>query len=714
MGELSTLFAPGRVAVIGASEKEGTVGYAVTQNLRTEFDGDVLAVNPNRDTVLGLTCYESIAAVDDVDVAVVAVPPGIAVDVVRETAQAGIENVVVITAGFSEAGSDGATREQKLVAIAEEYDLNLVGPNSLGIMSTGVGLNATFGPESPAPGDISFMSQSGAFITAVLDWADDRAIGFRDIVSLGNKAVLDEADFVREWGDDPETDVILGYLEDIGDGQEFIRTAREVTQSTPIVVVKSGRTDEGASAAASHTGAIAGSDRAYEAGLAQAGVLRVSTVQELFDFASILAGQPLPKQDGVAIVTNAGGPGVMTTDAVGEADLELADFTDDTLDRLGEALPAEANIYNPVDIIGDAPVERFEDALDIVLDDENVGMGVVLTCPTATLEFEDLAEASVRLQAEYGTPMAATMMGGSSIGAAETVFNEAGIPTYFDPDRAIRSLEALWTYANRQDREYVEPQQFDIDHERIQDILADALDEGRTRLGVESMSLLDACGIPTPDGTVVDSPRAAREIAADIGGDVVMKIVSPEISHKSDIGGVEVGVPTEAVLDTYEDLVVRARNYQPDATILGVQVQEMVDLDSGTETIVGVTRDPQFGPLVMFGLGGIFVEIMEDTSFRVAPVPESEVREMVDEIQSAPLLYGARGREPTDVDELVSVIQRISQLVTSYPAITELDLNPVVATQDGVSAVDLRLTLDPERFAENGDRLRAPRDQEEL
>jgi acetyltransferase len=696
MGELSTLFAPDRVAVIGASESEGTVGYAITKNLRDEFEGDVVPVNPNRDTVLGLQCYESVGNAGAVDVAIVVVPPSIAVDVVEEAASAGVENVVVITAGFSEAGGDGSRRERKLVAVAEEYDLNLVGPNSLGIMSTAVGLNATFGPRSGTPGNISFMSQSGAFITAVLDWAADRNIGFKDVVSLGNKAVLSESDFIKEWGDDEGTDVILGYLEDIGDGQSFIQTARDVTRETPIVVVKSGRTDAGASAAASHTGAIAGSDSAYEAGFDQAGVLRVESVQELFDFASILAGQTLPETDGVAIVTNAGGPGVMATDAVGASSLNLATFTEATLTRLQERLPDEANIHNPVDIIGDASLDRFEETIDIVLNDDNVGMAIVLSCPTAVLSFEELADSTVRLQEKHETPVAATLMGGSSVDAAADTLSDAGIPTYFDPARAVQSLEALSRYAAIQDREYTTPTEFDIDRERIREILDSAVESGRTQLGVESMDLLDACGIPTPAGGVVDSPPEAQQLADDIDGDVVMKIVSPDISHKSDIGGVEVGVSTEQVADTYEDLVVRARNYQPDASILGVQIQEMVDVNAGTETIVGVTRDPQFGPLVMFGLGGIFVEIMEDTSFRVAPVDEPAVREMIDEVQSSPLLYGARGREPADVDALVDVVQRISQLVTAFPAITELDINPVVALPDGAAAIDFRLTLDPD------------------
>ncbi|MEF8775111.1 MAG: acetate--CoA ligase family protein [Haloarculaceae archaeon] len=700
MGKLSTLFAPGRVAVIGASDEPGSVGRAVTENLLDTFEGGVFAVNPNKEQVLGVDCHDEVDPVTPIDLAVLVVPTSVVLDELREAAEAGVENVVVITAGFGEAGSEGAARERELEAIAAEYDLNLVGPNSLGVLSTTNGLNATFAPAMPGAGNISFMSQSGAFVTAVMDWAEDRTLGFKNVVSVGNKAVLDESDFVAEWGDDPETAVIAGYLEDIEDGRAFVGTAREVTGTTPIVVIKSGRTEAGATAAASHTGALAGSDRAYSAGLDQAGVLRVETVQELFDAASILATLPLPDRDNVAIVTNAGGPGVMATDAVGDSDLSLAEFGDETIDALQERLPAGANIYNPVDIIGDADTERFRDALRTVLADPNVSMALVLSCPTATLAFEDLADAIAAEQERAGVPVVATLMGGMSTREAAGILSDAGIPTYFDPARAIWSLESLWTYTGIRETEWAEPETFDVDRDRARAVLETAADRGTNRLGVEAMDLMEAYGIPTPTGDIASDPDVAERIARDVAreSEVVMKIVSPDILHKSDIGGVEVGVPVAEVRDTYEDLVARARNYQPDATILGVQVQELVDLEAGTETIVGMSRDPQFGPLVMFGLGGIFVEVLEDTAFRVAPVAEPEVREMIEEIESAPLLHGARGREPVDLDALVEVIQRLSQLVTDFPAIAELDINPVVAAPGGATAVDLRLTVDQEEL----------------
>jgi len=709
MGALSELFAPDRVAVVGATEREGSIGRAITDNLLADYDGTVVPVNPNYDEVLGLTCVDSVGEAD-ADVAVIVVPPDIAVDAVEQCGEADVRNVVVVTAGFGETGSEGAARERELTEIAERYDLNLVGPNSLGVMSTTRGMNATFGPDNALPGNISFMSQSGAFITAVLDWANDEGIGFKDVASLGNKAVLDEADFIDEWGDDPDTDVVIGYLEGIEHGREFIDTAREVTQDTPIVLVKSGRTEAGAQAASSHTGTIAGSEQAYEAGLDQAGVLRAESVQELFDASQMLAGQPLPDHDSVAIVTNAGGPGVMTTDAVGESELTMASFEDETLETFQEQLPEEGNIYNPVDIVGDANIDRFRDALDTALADENVGCAIVLSAPTAVLDYEELARTTVDMREKHGKPVAACFMGGDSVDPAADVLGDAGVPNYFDPARAVESLDALLQFKRISEREYDAPTEFDVDRDRAREILSRVRERGDNRLGVEAMGLLDAYGIPTPDGEVVDSADDAASVAHDIEGDVVMKIVSPNIMHKSDIGGVKVGVAQEDVYDAYEDLVTRARNYQPDADILGVQVQEMVDLDDGVETIVGMNRDPQFGPLLMFGLGGIFVEVMEDTTFRVAPVSESEAKEMTREVKSASLLRGARGRDPVDVDGVVETVQRLSQLVTDFPAIVELDVNPLVALPEdggdadtesdgrGVAAVDVALTVDPEEL----------------
>lgn len=701
MSDLSGLFDPKRVAVIGATDREGSVGRALMANLST-FDGDVIPVNPNRDSVAGTKCYPEIADVPDpgsVGLAIVAVPAEAVTDVVRQVGEVDVENVVVVTAGFSETGDRGRQRERELIDVADEYDLNLIGPNSVGLISTATGLNATFLQSSPPNGSISLVSQSGAFISAVIGWATQQGIGFRDVVSLGNEAVLDEVDFVDEWGGDPDTDVILAYLEDIEHGRQFIDTVREVTNDTPVVILKSGRTAAGAEAAASHTGSIAGSEQAYRAGIDQAGALRAVDVQDVFDFGQVLAGQPLPDRDDVAVVTNGGGPGVLATDAIGESRLALAEFGDEIRRQLDGVLPDEADVRNPLDIIGDADLERFRRSLDVVLGAEEVGGAVVLSVPTPMFDFEELAEVIADIHRRHGKPVVTCLMGGGAADRAADTLEAYGIPNYFDPARAVPSLEALADYRDVTNREYGSPTTFDVDRDRAREILA-GNDTGReggngaAYRGIEAMELLDAYGIPTPAGDLAASGAEAEAIAEHIGGPVVMKIVSPDVVHKSDVGGVEVGVSIDTVRDTYRTLIERANDHAPDGTILGVRIEELVDPDESTETIVGVNRDAQFGHVLMFGLGGIFVQIFEDTSFRVAPVSEQEAREMVSEIRAAPMLEGARGRTPADVDAVVETIQRVSQLVGDFPAIGELDINPLVVSPDGVAAVDLRLTVD--------------------
>ncbi|MFB6104587.1 MAG: acetate--CoA ligase family protein [Halobacteriaceae archaeon] len=698
MGDVAGLFDPDRVAVVGASEEEGSIGRALIENLST-FEGEVLPINPNRETVFGTTCYPDVESVPgDIDVAIVAVPPSVVVEAVDDLGAAGVDKVVVITAGFSETGAEGARRERALADVATEHGMTLVGPNSLGILSSRSSLNATFGPIDAVPGNVSFLSQSGAFITAVMDWAQTENVGFRDIVSLGNKAVLDESDFLASWGDDAGTDVVIGYLEGIEDGRGFVETARRITDETPVIVVKAGRTTSGARAASSHTGAIAGNDRAYEAGLAAGGVLRATSVQALFDYAQALRGLPHPDGDGVAVVTNAGGPGVMATDAVGTSGFDLASFAEATRTELDEMLPSAATVHNPVDVIGDASVERFRNALDIVLSDPGVAAGVVISAPTALVDATDLAEAIAGVQADHETPVVAALMGGDWVEPAEPVLADAGIPNFFDPARAVDALDATRRHRELVTRATDDPRSFDVDQGRVHEVLSRVRDREENHLGVEAMEILEAYGVPIPRGEIVDGPDEATAAVGTLEGDAVLKLVSPDVVHKSDIGGVRVGVSTADAADVYEDLVARARAYQPDATVLGVQVQERLDVGAGTETIVGVNKDPDFGPLVVFGLGGIFVEVLEDTSVRLAPVGPYTAEEMVTGIDAAPLLQGARGRDPVDVGAVVDVVERISKLAADFPAILELDINPLLATPDGAVAMDFRVTVDPDQL----------------
>jgi acetyl coenzyme A synthetase (ADP forming)-like protein len=699
--DLSGLFDADRVALVGATDREESIGLALMRNL-VEFDGDLIPINPNRDAVLGHECHPAIGEAPEatsIDLAVVAVPARAVIDVVRQAGEVGVSNAVVISAGFGERGTEGERRERELREIADHHDINLVGPNCIGVVSTPNGLNATFLESSPHEGSVSLMSQSGAFVSAAISWATQRDIGFNNVVSLGNEAVLDEVDFVAEWGGDPDTDVILAYLEDIDDGRAFVETAREVTAHTPVVVLKSGRTEAGAEAAASHTGSIAGSDQAYRAGFRKAGVLRATSIQEAFDTTRVLDGQPLFERDDVAVVTNGGGPGVLTTDAIGESRLSIAEFDDDVRAELGTLLPAAADVSNPLDIVGDADLDRYRAALEVVLGADTVGGVVVLAVPTALFEFDDLAELVGDLQRQHAKPVVACLMGGEAANRATDALATRGIPSYSDPTRAVSSLEALAEYEAVTDRDDGSPAAFDVDRERARETVTPPLDRGTDYLGVEAIELLDAYGIPTPSGEVVEAPSDAETVAAELGGPVVLKIVSPDITHKSDVGGVEVGVPVEDVRDTCQRLLERATSHDPEATILGVRVEELVDPDAGTETIVGVKRDPQFGHLLLFGLGGIFVQVFRDTSFRVVPVSEQEAREMTREIQAAPMLRGARGREPADVDSVVETLGRVSQLVTQFSAIAELDINPLVVGPDGVRAVDLRLTVDRQELA---------------
>ncbi len=701
MTDLSGLLEPDRVAVVGASDEEGSVGRALLENMST-FEGEVIPVNHNRESVLGMQCYSEIGAVPDaatVDLAVVAVPASVAVDVVREIGEAGIDSVVVITAGFSETGDEGAQRERELINVAEEYDLDLVGPNCVGIINTKTGLDATFIQGTPPEGSISLMSQSRAFIAAVLGWATQHDVGFNDVVSLGNEAVLDEVDFIAKWGNDPDTDVILAYLEDVEDGRQFIETAREVTSDTPVVVIKSGRTEAGAEAAASHTGSIAGRDRAYDAGFQQAGVLRAVDIQEVFEFGKVLAGLPLPAGDEVAVVTNGGGPGVLAADAIGDTRLTMAEFGADLSNELADLLPEEASAKNPLDVVGDADIDRFRGALDAVLGADEVDAAVVLSVPTALFEFEELAGVVGDCHERHDKPVVACLMGGDEADRAAKKLKAYGIPNYFDPSRAVPSLEALADYRDVRERKYASPTEFDVDRDRASEILSQALDRGVDRLSVEATDLLDAYGVPVPGGEMAESATEAEAIAEEIGGSVAMKIASPDILHKSGVGGVEVDVAPSDAADAFRSLRERATSHDPDATFLGVRVEEFVDLAESTETIVGATRDPQFGHLLMFGLGGIFVQIYEDTAFRTAPVSEREAREMTEEIHAASMLRGARGRHPADLDAVVETIQRVSQLVTDFPAIVELDVNPLVVGPEGVYAVDFHARVDRDELS---------------
>jgi acetyltransferase len=641
---------------------------------------------------MGKPCFPTVAALPEpVDLAVIVIPADGVAEVLRECGKKGIKNAVVISAGFKECGVEGAKREQELVRVAEEYGLNVLGPNVLGIISTRAGLNATFAPRGALPGHIAFISQSGAFCTSVLDWAWKEKLGFSHFVSLGNKAVLNECDFLWAFAEDPETRVIVAYLEGIQDGPRFMEIAREVTREKPIVVLKAGRAEAGARAVSSHTGTMAGSDHAYDAAFRQCGVIRARTVEELFDYAYILACQPLPKGKRIGIMTNAGGAGVMAADAAEWEGLTVARLSESTVRALAARLPPAAALYNPVDILGDANAQRYREALELVLGDPGVDMVTALSAPVAILRFSELAEVVAEAKERFGKPIAVSFMAGELGEEAEEVLRRAGIPSFFDPARAVRALAALAKYVEIRARRRTPPPIFPVDLPKARKILKNAGEKGRVRLGLEAMELLSAYGIPVAKGGIAKTAEEARKIAEEIGKPVTIKILSPEITHKTEVGGVRLSVPPQEADRVAWELLNAFRKTFPGIPMDGVYVQEM--LPPGREVILGMVRDPTFGPLLMFGLGGIYVEVLRDVAFGVAPLSREEAEEMVRLIRGAKLLLGVRGQPPVDLAGLVDLILRISQMSVENPEILELDLNPVMCYPERVVAVDVRMTI---------------------
>jgi acetyltransferase len=547
----------------------------------------------------------------------------------------------------------------------------------------------------PDRGQIAFMSQSGAVCTAILDWSKDEGIGFSRFVSLGNKADVDEVALLDAWSNDRDNRVILAYLEGISDGPAFVRTARRVTKRKPVIAIKSGTTQAGTRAISSHTGSLAGSESAYEAAFNQSGIVRARTMEELFDFALAFAYQPLIPGNRIAIVTNAGGPGIIATDAVERSGLRIAQFSQATIERLQKELPPTANVFNPIDVIGDARADRYHVGISAAIADPNVDAVLVLFTPQAGSEPEKTAEVIAELSADQPKPVIASYMGAASIGPALDLLNDHRIPNYPFPERAVSALRAMYAQRVWSERPTGEYASFDVDKERVRKLFESIRASGRVALSeIEACDVIEAYGMRLPQSRLAQSPDEAATIAAEFGFPVVMKISSPDILHKSDIGGVKVGIAdATAARDAYELIEYRARKYSRDATIWGVLVQEQ--LPKGREVLVGVTRDPQFGALIAFGLGGIYVEVLQDVTFRLAPVSRQEAAEQVRAIRTYPLLQGVRGEPPADIAAAEEVILRVSQLVMDFPEIVEMDINPLVVNNRGAGAVvlDARIIL---------------------
>jgi len=698
--DLDRLFRPRSIAIVGASRRPGTIGYQILHNLITHgYRGVVYPVNPRATSVHSVSAFPSMEAIPgDVDLAVVVVPKEHVLDVVDDCGQKGVRGVVVISAGFKEVGGEGVERERRLMTRVERYGMRLVGPNCMGILNTAPdrSMNATFAPNMPPPGGSSFMSQSGALGVTILDYASEYGIGINHFVSVGNKPDVSGNDLLEYWEDDDATRVILMYLENFGNPRRFTRVARRVTRKKPIVVVKSGRTAAGARAASSHTGALAAADVATDALLAQCGVLRADSVEELFDLAMALEQQPIPRGNRVAIVTNAGGPGIIIADACEALGLEVVELSDATQARLRETFPEEASVRNPVDMIASATSGSYRVALDAVLDDPRVDAAIAAFVPPLGIRQVDVASAIVsvresRRDTDRDKPILAVLMGREGLPEGKAELHDAGIPGYTFPESAAHALAGMSRYRSWLERPVQEPETFDVDAERVRRILDGARAEGRERLlEPEALEVFRAYGVPVVAHRVVQEEDAAVEAARDVGFPVVLKEISADVVHKSELGLVEIDLRTEdEVRDAFRSIAGSLEDAGADAR--GFLVERFHE--EGKETIVGMTTHAGFGPVLMFGLGGIYVEALRDVAFRLQPVSEVDAHDMLDSIRAKPLLAGVRGEPAVDRDLLVEVIQRVSQLVGDHERIGELDINPFLALPSGGVALDARIAL---------------------
>ena len=708
---LDVFFRPQAVAVVGASHVPGKIGHIVVRNLQESgYTGRIVPVNPKGGEIRGLPVAQSLSeavAEGPIDLVVIAVPAPAVVDVAEEAGRVGVRGLVVLSAGFRETGPEGARREAALLEVVRRHSMRLLGPNVVGVVDTHTPLNATFAEGFPNRGEVAFVSQSGALLLAIHDWARKEGMGFSRFLSLGNKTDLDESDALAALAEDPNTRVILLYLEDVRDGRRFLEAARRAVREKPVVVLKSGRSDAGARAAASHTGALAGSDRAYEAAFRQSGVLRVNSLEELFAAAWAFLSPRYPKGKKVAVLTNAGGGGILASDALAARGLELSSLSRNTIRELRETLPPEASALNPVDVLGDARADRYARAAEILACDPETDGILAIVCPTATAEPEKTAQVLAETAARFDLPLTAAFMGGEAMEAGVRRLREARIPVYAFSEAAAEAWARLVAYGELRMRSQM-PTLWDSskrhqllgegDIRQAEEVFARVRAEGRrVLLSSEVLEVLAAFGIPGAPTRLARTAREAAAIAEEFGYPVALKIASPDILHKSDIGGVRLGLADAgAVQRAFREIVDAAAAHVPDAFLYGVEVQKM--LARGHEVFVGGMRDPTFGPLLVVGMGGVFVNLLEDVAYRlVEPLTERDVEEIFRETRLYRLLRGFRGEPPADLASLHRIVARVAELLRELPDVFELDLNPVFASPDGAWVVDAKLTLREER-----------------
>ena len=695
---LDRLFSPRSIAVIGASKTIGKVGYLTLSNLvQSGFQGPIVPINSAGGELFGLPVYKQLADYPEViDLVVIAVPaemvPAAARDAVAKKAGA----VVVVASGFKEAGPEGRALEDELIAICRRGGVRLLGPNCLGVINTAIRMNASFSRRIPQAGSMAIFSQSGALCTAMMDIADERELGVSKAISIGNKADITEVDVLEALAEDEDTKVIVGYLEDISDGDRFVKAAEAASNRKPVVILKAGTTTAGSRAAANHTGVLVGKDTAYGAAFKRAGICRADTFDALFDSATALALQPTPKGDRVLIITNSGGSGTISADAVEKAGLNVATLGEELARQLRRALPAAAFIDNPIDISAAAEPRHYAAALDIVAAEGSIDAVLIVLAPQYMTEPAATVRAIVA-HLDENMPVLAAFLGGGDIMPSRQELAAAGLPFYDSPERAVTALKAMHEYGVWQRRPARQVVRFPVNRRRVERIIYRRQRTDRLRLGeVKSKDILKAYGFQILEGRLTTSPEEAMEIARFIGFPVALKVISPSIIHKSDLGGVRLNLNSaQEVADAFDLMMLRINKLAPNAIIGGIYVEKMAE--KGLEVIIGMTRDPQFGPMLMFGLGGIFVEVMKDVTFHLAPITENEAAQMLQSTRSYELLQGKRGLKEVDMHAIAVALQRISQLTTDFPQILDLEINPLIVGEMGNEpvVVDARMTFAP-------------------
>ncbi len=695
----SVFLAPKSIAIIGASDKRGSVGRTITSNIMNGFKGTVFPISPTRPTVFYKKAYKSVLDVPSpIDLAVIIIKNTIVPLVLEECGKKKIKGAIVITAGFKEVDEEGKKLEQKLKDIAKKYNLRIIGPNCLGVMNLDpkTMMNSTFLKITPKSGEIALVSQSGAICAALCEDASAQGIGFSAVISMGNKADTNEIDVLKILANHKQTKVIVMYLEDMGDGQEFLKVCKNITRKLkkPIFVLKSGRSEAGAKAAMSHTGALMGSEKIYDALLKQSGAIRVDTMEELFDYATAFSKQPLPLEGDFVIVSNAGGPAIITTDACEKYGIKMADITS-IRPKIDAVIPPWGSSRNPVDIVGDADFNRFDNVLSEVLQHKNVGSVITMCTPSGTLDYDKLAEVVVKNSKKYKKTMLASLMGLDEGIQNRKILSEGGVPFYTYAEGAIRTLNAMLRFVNWIKSPPGIIAKLKVDKAKAKRVFDKVKrDERPNLLEEEGQEILRAYGFPLPKSSLAKNENEAAKIAKKIGYPVVMKITSLQIIHKSDAGGVKVNLTNDnEVKAAFKEIVKNAKKYNKKAVIKGVLVVEMVK--GGKEMIIGSKLEPGFGSVIMLGMGGIYVEVLKDVTFRLAPVTDREAYDMISSIKTKKLLEGVRGEKPSDLNKLAECIQRLSQLVTDFKEIKELDMNPVLVMEKGKGCkiLDVRIGL---------------------